>query len=576
MNTPRKQAEKTNHHEVGIVMVNGAPPEPEDNDPDGEAHAEGRISKDEYKRLLPALKAGMRPLEQRLRAARIPVIVLLEGLDTAGKGDSIQQVTEALDPRGFTVHAIGRAKHEEKHQAWLRRFWLRLPARGHIAFFERSWYTRVLQERVEHKLTSDQLTATFEEINETERLLVEDGTVLIKIWLDITKKKQRSRLRAAERDPFRGFTVTVEEWDRHGLFDAYQRAAERMIVHTDSDVAPWISIDANHKRERRLAVLTETTRRLTDALAAHDRWIAGAGKPSKDSRLAAPPMLPQTSAPALPPLSTREPLERVNLAHTLARETYKDRLMDAQMRLRGLQQRILREDIAVIITYTGWDAAGKGGSIRRMTATLDPRGYNVVPIGKPTAEELAHPYLWRFWRHIPSLGHLTIFDRSWYERVLVERIEGFCTEADWQRAYGEIRAFERQLVRSRIVPIKFWFHISSDEQLARFKARENDPHRAWKLTDEDWRNREKWGAYETAANEMIRRTSTPAAPWLIIEGNCKMWARVKSIELTCELIERALAGSPLVSDARLADGTVAPFDKACRESDEPAPAMIEV
>lgn len=568
MATPRKSTDTTDHREENREAV--------DLDHEASDAAHNRIPKDEYKRLLPALKAGLRPLEQRLRAARIPVIVVLEGLDTAGKGDSIQQVTEALDPRGFTVHAIGRARHEERHQAWLRRFWLRLPARGHVAFFERSWYTRVLQERVEHKLTSEQVGATYEEINETERLLVDDGYLLVKIWLDITKKKQRSRLRAAERDPFRGFTVTVEEWDRHGLFDAYKRAADRMIEHTHTPAAPWITIDANHKRERRLAVLTELTQSLTRALEAHDLWMAGAGKPTKGSRLVAPPALPQAPAPQLPPMTTPPPLVRIDLARTLPRDAYKDRLLEGQMRLRALQQRILREDIAVLVSYTGWDAAGKGGSIRRMTATLDPRGYNVVPIGKPTVEELAHPFLWRFWRHIPALGHLTIFDRSWYERVLVERIEGFCTEADWKRAYAEIRAFERQLVRARIVPIKFWFHISPEEQLARFKARENDPHRAWKLTDEDWRNREKWGAYETATDEMIRRTSTPAAPWVIVEGNCKMWARVKSVEMTCELIERALDGAPLVAQARLDDGTVPPFDAASLEADEPAPAIIEV
>jgi polyphosphate kinase 2 (PPK2 family) len=251
------------------------------------------------------------------------------------------------------------------------------------------------------------------------------------------------------------------------------------------------------------------------------------------------PLTAEVSVPILEKLQTV--LDKVDLSLSLPAEEYERRKVSLQLRLSRAHQRAAMAGLPMIVVFEGWDAAGKGGAIRRLTATLDARYYNVIPISKPTPEELGHHYLWRFWRHMPKPGVLTIFDRSWYGRVMVERLEGFCTTEEWQRAYQEINEFEMQLFNGGIPIVKFWLHISKDEQLARFKAREADPHKHWKLTDEDWRNREKWDETRIAVDDMVKKTSTTYAPWTIVEGNCKRHARVKVMETVCDVYERWLA-----------------------------------
>jgi polyphosphate kinase 2 (PPK2 family) len=236
-------------------------------------------------------------------------------------------------------------------------------------------------------------------------------------------------------------------------------------------------------------------------------------------------------------------LDRVDLSLKVPRDEYKKRLDELQDRLRQLEHQLYRARIPSVIVYEGWDAAGKGGNIRRLTRGLDPRGYEVVPIASPTDEELAHHYLWRFWRALPKAGHITIFDRSWYGRVLVERVEGLCTEEDWKRAYQEINEFELQLVEYGTVVVKFWLHIDQEEQLERLQARKETPHKRWKLTEDDWRNREKWSRYEVAVEEMLRRTSTTYAPWTILEANDKLHARIKALTTVADALTEALAAS---------------------------------
>jgi polyphosphate kinase 2 (PPK2 family) len=237
-------------------------------------------------------------------------------------------------------------------------------------------------------------------------------------------------------------------------------------------------------------------------------------------------------------------LETIDLTLSLDRETYVRELTRYQLQLRELGYQVYAQKRPVVIVYEGWDAAGKGGNIKRITEKLDPRGYVVHPIAAPAGEDKTHHYLYRFWRRLPERGQIALFDRSWYGRVMVERVEGFCTEEEWKRAYREINAFERQIVDYGAILSKFWIHISKEEQLRRFEERKDTPYKSWKLTDEDWRNREKWDRYEEAVNEMLLKTSTITAPWTIVEGNDKWWARVKTLRTLVEAWAHALDYTP--------------------------------
>ena len=238
-------------------------------------------------------------------------------------------------------------------------------------------------------------------------------------------------------------------------------------------------------------------------------------------------------------------LKTVNLEKALTRKKYESELPALQVRLRELHWECFEKRVPAVFLFEGWDAAGKGGAIKRLTQIMDPRGYNVIPIAAPTGEERRYHYLWRFNRQLPKAGHFTVFDRTWYGRVLVERVEGYCPEESWKRAYREINEFEQQLTSFGMVLCKFWLHISKEEQLKRFTERGKDPYRSYKLTDDDWRNREKWPLYEAAVDELLERTSTKTAPWTVVEANDKLWARVKVLRTCVDALEVAVAGKGL-------------------------------
>jgi polyphosphate kinase 2 (PPK2 family) len=248
-----------------------------------------------------------------------------------------------------------------------------------------------------------------------------------------------------------------------------------------------------------------------------------------------PPVAAVTS-----PAEEGNPLDDVDLSPKLAREEYNDLLDDRQRRIRDLEHRSYVERLPVVVLYEGWDAAGKGGNIRRLTQHMDPRGYDVIPIGAPNDIERRHHYLWRFWKELPKAGHIGIFDRSWYGRVLVERVEGYCSPVEWRRAYGEINEFEEAITDFGGVLVKFWLHIDKDAQLRRFRAREATPHKRWKITREDWRNREKWDQYYEAVGDMIRFTGTPCAPWTILAANDKLHARIAALDTVIAAVEARL------------------------------------
>lgn len=486
-----------------------------------------KVSKAQYKREKdPAwLKLGL--LQRRCRELGVPVIIVFEGWDAAGKGTLINELILSLDPRGFSVHTTLAPTPEEALRPFLWRSWTRTPARGRIAIFDRSWYRRVLNDRVDGQVAKGPLEKVFEDIRSFERQLSDDGAVIIKLFLHIAKKEQKKRLDKLQKDPATSWRVTKEDLKRHKQYKQYLLAIEDMIGQTDSDTAPWTVVESHDHRFAALKIFATVSRALEEGIAR-----AEAGAPVRQG----PPIepLPEALEPRI--------LETSDLSLRLTADDYDRKLKRYQKRLRELEYEIYTRRVGVMVIYEGWDAAGKGGNIRRLVARLDPRGYEVVPISAPNDLEKAHHYLWRFWMALPKGGHIAIFDRSWYGRVLVERVEGFATEPQWRRAYHEINEMERNWTNFGCVLVKFWLHIDAAEQLRRFKARQKDQYRQWKITEEDWRNRQKWPLYEPAVEEMLFRTSTPHAPWTIVESNCKWYARVKALRTVCEAIESRLKG----------------------------------
>lgn len=488
-----------------------------------------RTTKADYKKEKPDLDLQLAELQRRAKSLAIPVVLVFEGWDASGKGTLINELIMPLDPRGFSVHSTLAPNSEEALRPFLWRFWIRTPARGRVAIFDRSWYRRVLTDRVEKTIGKTEVLQSYDDIRSFERHLADDGTVIVKFFLHIGKREQKRRFKRLLADKSTAWRVTRSDWKQHRLYDKYLKAIEDMLARTDSEFAPWTVVEAEDRRFATLKVFRAVIAALERSLgrAAAGRPIAAAG----------------TSAPApADPTAITSPriLARSDLSLALDRAGY-EKAMDAkQDRLRELEHEIYKARIPVTIVYEGWDAAGKGGNLKRLVRNLDPRGYEVVPVGAPTDIEKTHHYLWRFWTQVPKAGHMTIFDRSWYGRVLVERIEGFCSDAEWRRAYREINEMERHWVNFGMVLVKFWLQIDRKEQLRRFRERERIPAKRWKITEEDWRNRKKWPLYEAAVNEMLERTSTAAAPWTVVESNCKWYARVKALDTVIRAIEARL------------------------------------
>ncbi|MFH1740848.1 MAG: phosphate--AMP phosphotransferase [bacterium] len=486
-----------------------------------------KLGKEDYKEWFPRLKEDLRRLQQEVREAGIPVVILFEGWDASGKGDSISQLVDRLDPRGFRVHPISAPLPEELYRPFLWRFWTKAPGRGQIGIFDRSWYGRVMVERVDKLCTPEQWHQAYQEINEFERQLVDDGTIIVKLWLHISKKEQKKRFKQCEKDPFMKWKVTKEDWKHYKQYKTHLQVTEEMLERTSTHYAPWTIVEATDRRFRRVKIFKTIVEAVQAALNKKRSQAATHEDVHKQIEVAALKDMPSV-------------LDRVDLSLSFEREEYQKKLLKGQVRLRELEFECFKHRMPVIVVYEGWDAGGKGGNIKRVTQNLDPRGYSVTPIAAPSGEEKTHHYLWRFWNQIPKAGHIAVFDRSWYGRVMVERIEGFCTTTEWRRAFQEINEFERQLYHFGMVIVKFWLHISKEEQLRRFEERKTIDYKAYKLTDEDWRNRERWDQYREAVVEMLQRTSTTCAPWTVVEGNCKWWARVKSIETIIEAIEKGL------------------------------------
>ena len=482
-----------------------------------------KVDKKTYRRVMDEAEEKLGLLQRECKDAGIPVILVFEGMGAAGKGVQINRLIQALDPRGFDVYACDRPTEDEQMRPFLWRYWTKTPAKGRIAVFDRSWYRSVQVDRFDGLTREDKLGDAYQDILSFEKQLCDDGTVIMKFFLYIDKDEQKKRFKKLEGSKETSWRVTEEDWNRNKDFDRYLKMNEEMLEKTDTDYAPWVIIEAVDKDYAALKIVSTVMDRLEYELE-HRRPEDEKTAQRQESK-------------------TRERfkngvLSGIDLSKSLTEEEYKTRLKKLQKRLAELHSELYRLRIPVVIGFEGWDAGGKGGAIKRLTSNLDPRGYRVNPTAAPNDIEKVHHYLWRFWTRLPKTGHIAIFDRTWYGRVMVERIEGFCSEAEWRRAYQEINEMESHMANAGAVVLKFWLHIDKDEQERRFRERQANPAKQWKITDEDWRNREKWDQYEEAVNEMLIRTSTTYAPWIVVEGNDKRYARVKVLQTVVDALEK--------------------------------------
>lgn len=484
-----------------------------------------KISKSQYDAAEPKLRADLILAEEALKDSKSSVIMIFSGADAAGKGEMVQRLHEWLDPRGVETNAFWRATDEERERPRYWRFWRALPARGRIGIFFGSWYSEPIVRLVHGKGKTEDFDSQLQRIAFFENMLAADGAVILKFWFHLSKKAQKQRLKDLEKHPQTKNRVLPVDWKNYKLYDKFIEASERAIRHTDSGAAPWHIIDATDRRYRELAVGRILLKALRENAAATD----------KKKKLPPPPLVHETA-----PGMAANVLEKVDLTQKLEDREYKEQLDKYQGELTRLTWKAQKKGVSTVMAFEGWDAAGKGSAIRRVTEGIDPRLYRVVPIAAPTDEERAHHYLWRFWRRIPMAGFTSIFDRTWYGRVLVERVEGFARKDEWQRAYSEINDFEEQLSGNGIVVLKFWVHIGKDEQLRRFKSREETPAKRYKITGEDWRNRKKWGLYQEAVNDMVNHTSTEYARWTLVAGNDKKFARIQILKTVCEKLAGAV------------------------------------
>jgi len=482
-----------------------------------------RITKAAYEKALPALREGLLNAQFELaQQAKFPVIILVSGVDGAGKGETVNLLNEWMDPRHIEVHAMAEHSDEERQHPPMWRYWRALPPKGKIGVFFGSWYTAPIIARSLGKTRNSQLNQSIHAINHFETMLSNEGALIIKLWFHLSKDAQQQRLKSLEKNPKTQWRVTVPDWKNYQRYDKFRKVSEHTLLATSNEHAPWRVIEGEDARYRSLTagkiILAALQQRLN--------------KNVKPVAIAAAPLSVAIDALDL--------FDKLDMTQALSDKKFAAQLEKYQGKLNLLTRDARFAKLSVIAVFEGSDAAGKGGAIRRITGALDARHYRTVPIAAPTEEERAQPYLWRFWRHVPRTGRFAIFDRSWYGRVLVERVEKFCSQADWMRAYNEINDFEEQLIDNHALVIKFWLTVTPDEQLRRFQEREKIGFKRFKITADDWRNRERWDDYQAAVCDMVDRTSTEIAPWTIVEANDKNFARIKILKTLCSRIEAAL------------------------------------
>lgn len=489
------------------------------------------LNKDSYKAEVEKLRTELLEAQIALQEHNIPVYLIIAGIEAAGKGEVVNRLDEWLDARGVNVYAFWDESDEEKQRPRAWRFWRAMPRRGEIGVFFGGWYQRPIEEFFQGNWDEADVDQCMRGIRELERMLINDGAVIVKCWYHFSEKVQRRKLKALARSDRSRWKMLPKKSKFSEQYLRFETVADRVVRATDIGRAPWHIIEATDHRYRDMTTGRILLKEMQEAIAQ---------PPHPEQRLHDSPsgnngdMLPDA------PEARITLIDRIDLTQTIERSEYRERLDKLQQELNELVWRAYAKGVSTVLVFEGVDAAGKGGAIRRVTQSVDSRLREVIPIAAPTDEENAHHYLWRFWRHMPRAGRMAIFDRSWYGRVLVERVEGFTSHENWARSYLEINDFEEQLTRAGVIVQKFWLQISKEEQLARFKAREDTPYKRYKITDEDWRNREKWDEYREAVNEMLARTSARHAPWNLIAGNDKRSARIQVLEKVTDALRDAL------------------------------------
>lgn len=553
-----------------------------------------KVSKKEYKVRFKELINKLVVLQQEAKRQELGVVVLFEGWKGAGKGSRISDLLYHLDARDTSVYVTEDFEGEEAENVLneefgatgyfpvMQQFWKALGQRGSMTFYDRGWYSVAAQHVInmlpkKGKLSKKERAAVeahtarmLPSIEDFETQLRNDGYLVIKFFLHISEQTQRERLVGLYSDPATKWRVTQSDLEQLEHYSQSYRVYDEMLKRSNFKAAPWILLDASDHRRVNLSVaqtlVTALERELSrpknsaaleaEAKAKENSAAAVAGSVAGDERertdeenqllrLQAEHEAAAMSAHA--PTMTRfipsahiPSLDEVDHSLALTHDEYKLQLKAEQERLRRIELKMYIRRVPMMIMYEGWDAAGKGGSIKRVAQALDARSYTIFPSPAPTKPELLHPHLWRYWTRLPKAGHVGIYDRSWYGRVLVERVEGFASTDQWSRAYEEINEFERDMVDWGAILLKFWVDISPETQLQRFEARENNPAKSWKITAEDWRNRDKYPQYRAAVDDMFRLTSTHNAPWIILESDDKYYARVKALRIINEAIEKRL------------------------------------
>ncbi len=467
-----------------------------------------------------ALRKKLLNAQFKLQDLGYPVIIVVAGLDGAGKGSVVHRLNEWMDPRGIETHALWQVSDEEEARPFYWRLWRRLPEKGKIGIFFGSCLNSLSQENTGGKSGAARFSNNCQAICEFEKLLSDEGALIIKLWFHISRATQFMQLSQDTPRKQQNLIVPGNAKQSHKSYKKTLKLVEKLILETDSKHSPWHLVSAEDNNYRDLTA----GQIILEKMQAH----TGAGQSGEDTGWTEDTKKNPTI------------LKTVDLSHVLAGDKYKRQLRKYQARLQDLAWQFHAQGRSVIAVFEGWDAAGKGSAIRRVTAAFDPRLYKVVQFAAPTDEERRHHYLWRFWRQLQRDGQNTFFDRSWYGRVLVERVEGFASPDEWRRAYTEINHFEQQLVDHGTVVLKFWIHISPEEQLRRFKERELAPQKQYKITEEDWRNRDKWREYELAIDDMVARTSTGCAPWTLVAGNDKCFARIQVLKTFCKAMQATL------------------------------------
>ncbi|MEG1393325.1 MAG: polyphosphate:AMP phosphotransferase [Christensenellaceae bacterium] len=484
---------------------------------------DAKLSKEEYDELLKTLSVDLTMLQQQIIGKKIPVVILFDGLSASGKGATIASLILNFDPRGFMVHSTRTPEPAELRKPWMARFAQKMPGYGRIAIFDRSWYSGMFMQGIPQKMSG--FDSYIEDINVFERQLADDGYLILKYFLHISKKEQKKRIDKLLSKKSTAWRVSKN--DKYNLknYESVCAAHEELLQKTNSPHAKWNVVSATDKRYVRATVFTSIAQALRERIAQDD-----AEKPVIES-----PIINQKFQ-----LNPQQKIEDCNLAATIEEQEYLEKLKELQKKLGELHNVLYKKKIPMIIGYEGNDAAGKGGNIKRVARALDPRGYAVTPIAAPSTLELNHQYLWRFWNALPRTGHIEIFDRTWYGRVLVERVENLTPHNRIMQAYNEINEFEYMLHKWGAIVLKYWIAIDKEEQLKRFELRQNTPEKQWKITDEDWRNRDKWDDYQVAIDDMLKYTDTQHAPWLVVASNNKHYARIATLQSIIKEIEKRI------------------------------------